>query len=1203
MTKFLGFGQLTRPDIGLIADGVQNLAEIYKSDQDTALRNVRLSPEILDIIYGLSNTISKEDLRAVSGLSSLLLPTLHLQSSTFSNINNSLDSYVNSRKAIGVDGSKNGALVKVENVMLYNGSIQCEGVTYKTKVLNPDTGLYSGASIKQTAVSTSRASLFNAEQDTIGYFNSATYTGSIRVRRRSHVNRITLNPYTFVPRAPVNESPSHKINCYVGEGDTRGARARKLGLLATKNSPLKFPCRMNVGTINIGFQDAAAPYFFGYQVQPLESRDGGIPGFLPLDPGQQLEGSTSHTVTIDVSKAGYQNSYDLYVYLYLNPDKVTSLSFSGMSITEFMRAGGKDIGLVGFNNLESLTLNGTSMQILPVWLKTLSTKLKNLNIANAGDSFIEGPLRYFDYRDSSATPSASLPFYTMVSYLTLPSKGAFINTDGDNWNGESGTYNPATHDNNNFAKYVKDLSRTAGTHFRQFGAMETLTLGNRVLGLNPRCDDVFPNLRTLNWYGGRNRAPISGTLPKINNNGNAITYNVYYSGASGSIENIGTSSTITDNTVNGACHISKYRIEGFNVQGNWWLYSSVTGNIGSAGTPASESEWDTWFSKTKSISVYYASVSVNLQPTTPWASLQSLSMYNSQGTVFKAGSPPLNIPNVPSIDLYSTPTTGPVPTLGTQANTNKLSYFRLGSQNSLTTIAESGFNYLLPTDFATNRGDAGSDHKLSSFVFYGGSLDAQARIRPYDFKHCYNLTYLFFRNSAIVGSFPYFPTKRNPSTEQKDISVDFAGSRFYDLTTISINESNSYIARDLIGIYGPSNNTSGGGCKLPDFKGFSASRLSSVVLNESLTSTYPSNWNGNLQSAGQYIFDTDGSTNAASQVTGLTVNVQVNNSGTDNEDPIYYLSGAGDYRLKVLVNDVVTTSGSSELARVINVDSTRIYLDKNPNTTATTFQFARKTQDITDWFERGFSKLNRFNARNCRLSGSINIRAGFSSIADGGSGEYALDLSRNVLTGYTEGFNRIFSGSNRRISLNLSYNNFSVAVIRDMLTELFAIEKAGGFTIVRVDLNNTKFNSTTRGYDSYRSEDLFSNTIQSIPSQTVSLTRIERIKVYETITTTAEDGTTSTETRVVGAKNVTVPGKDIGGTYYKTKTNGRQQVIEDPLGAAYAALQARNRWIVNLGNPYSPPDTTPTVTGSTYSDTTTRANSLAELGYTLDDLA
>ena len=40
MTDFLGFGQLTRPDIGLVADGVQNLAEIFKSDQDLSLIHI-----------------------------------------------------------------------------------------------------------------------------------------------------------------------------------------------------------------------------------------------------------------------------------------------------------------------------------------------------------------------------------------------------------------------------------------------------------------------------------------------------------------------------------------------------------------------------------------------------------------------------------------------------------------------------------------------------------------------------------------------------------------------------------------------------------------------------------------------------------------------------------------------------------------------------------------------------------------------------------------------------------------------------------------------------------------------------------------------------------------------------------------------------------------------------------------------------------
>lgn len=1209
MTKFLGFGQLTRPDIGLIADGVQNLAEIYKSDQDTALRNVRLNPEILDIIYGLSNTISKEDLRSVSGLSSLLLPTLALESQTFNSINNSLESYINSRQAIGTDDGINGSLVRVENVMLYNGSIQCEGVKYKTNLLNPSNGLYSGPEIKTSAVSTSRASLFNAEKEDTGYFASATYTGSIRVRRRSHVNRITLNPYTFIPRAPVNEDPSHKINCYVGSGANRSTKSRKLGLLATKNSPLKFPCRMSTGTISFGFKDASSPYFYGYQVQPLVSRDGGIPTVLPLEPKAQVEGNTSHTVSIDVSKVGYQNSYDLYVYLYLNPEKVTSLTFSGMSITEFMTAGGKDIGLVGFNNLESLTLNNTSMQILPVWLKTLSTKLKNLNIANSGDTWINGPLKWFDYRDSSLSAiNTSLPFYTMVSYLTVPKKGAMINIDGNNWNGKSGTYTPAADnstlndDDNLFARYIKNLPRTPGTHFREFNAMQTLSLGDKVYGKNPRMDDVFPDLRSLSWNGSRYRSVISGTPPKINNNGNPISYNVSETGASGSIEDIGTSTTIGDNTVNGASHISKYKIESISIAGKDYRYSSISGSIAEASV---ESEWSTWLTDTKSIGISHSNVALNLQPGSPWASLQNCNLYYSGGTTFKANSPALNCPNLGSIDLYGSPTTGPMPSLGSVANTNALSYFRIGPSNAISGISDGSFNYILPVNFATDRGNPGADHKLESFNITSASVNG--RFRKKDFIHCYNLTSLNFSVSGgITGSFPEFPTKRTPATDTKDITIEANGCRFYDFRTLDLNESNRYVARDIISIYAPSSNTSGGGSVLPDLTGLGGAdqlRISTIIFNGSLPSVYPASWSGNAQSAGKYILETDGS----SQVSGLTPNRETNGS-SDNEDNVYWLSGSGtpNLRHKVLVNDYVRASGTTtNLARVVNVDSDKIYIDADiPGSSATTFTFKRDTVDITNWFQRGFKDITRLRMSNCRLSGSINIDAGFSSVVDGNSSQKALDLSNNNITGYIQGFDRIFTGSNRKITITLSNNNFSVSVIRKMISELLDIEAQNIFTNVRVDLDNTNLNLITRSHSNYSQDQLFINTIEAISGQTISLTRTETVKVFNQVTTVNEDGSETTSTVQTGTKNITVPGKLITGIsgvtngYYQTQVNGRQQVVEDSLGVRF---NASRRWNINLGFTYSPPSTTPTVTSSAFSNPTTRTASLAALGYNPTD--
>ena len=1193
MTEFLGFGQLTRPDIGLVADGVQNLAEIFKSDQDTALRNIRLNPEILDIIYGLSNTVSKEDLRAVSGLSSLLLPTLHLEQDTFESINQSLGNYVNSRQTIGIDASNpslSGFHTKVDNVILYNGSIQCEGVTYRTKVLG--SGLYSGAENRFAAVSTSRASLFNSEQDDNGYFKTATYTGSIRVRRRSHVNRITINPNTFIPRAPITESPSHKINCYVDNGNV--GQSRKLGLLTTKNSPLKIPCRLSSGTLRLGFQDSGK-YFFGYQVQPLQSRvPGEIPGFLPLDPKAQIEANTNYNVTVDVTPTGYQNSYDLYVYFYLNPEKVTSIEFDGIGMTEFLD--GKDIGLVGFNNLESLTLKGTNIKVLPIWLKTLDTKLRVLNISGAGDSFVDSSLRYWDYRDTSATPSTSLPLFTMVSYLTVPKKGAMINEDGNDWSDASG-------DASFFAKYMKNLARTPGTHFRQFTAMETVNLGNRVYGKNPRFDDVMPGLENLNWNGSRYRAVISGTAPKINNNGKEISYSIPYSGASGSIENIGTSNTVTDNTENGACHISKYKIGNFQIRGEWYRHSSLSGNIGSAGNVANESDWNTWFTNTKSIDIAYTNVSINLQPTTAWNSLQSASLYHSAGTTFKAGSPALNCPLVTSIDLYATGTSGPMPTLGTAANTRRLEWIRIGASNSISTITDNGFEYILPEGFATDRGGT-NDHTLKEFYIQDYSIDG--RFRSKDFIHCYNLTNFYFRNAySLHGKFPQVPTKRNPETETKNISVHIGNSDFYDLSNLDINEANRYIARDLISLTAYSQNTSGGGCKLPDFTGLGgadATRIQAVSLGGSLTSTYPSNWIGNDRSTGQYIQDSDSITTVASLTPG-----RATNGTAPNIDEIFYLNGSSDLRRKILVNDSVRSSATgTELARVISVDNSRIYLDRDiAGSSAATFFFKRNTVDISNWFQNGFNDLLRFRSANCRLSGSINIRAGFGKIADSGD-QVALDLSNNFITGYTQGFDRIFSGTNRKITIYLSYNNFSIPVLRGMLDELLDEEKKLTFTNVRIDLNNTKFSASSRTYTSYTQEEIFPTSIIAASGQTISLTRTERVKTYRTETIVNEDGTETTQTIQTGTKTITVPGKEITGVagvtdgYYKTQTNGRQQIVENTLGAKFNAVR---RWNINLGFTYQAPNTTPTVTSSAYSDPTTRVASLAELGYTEADLA
>jgi hypothetical protein len=208
------------------------------------------------------------------------------------------------------------------------------------------------------------------------------------------------------------------------------------------------------------------------------------------------------------------------------------------------------------------------------------------------------------------------------------------------------------------------------------------------------------------------------------------------------------------------------------------------------------------------------------------------------------------------------------------------------------------------------------------------------------------------------------------------------------------------------------------------------------------------------------------------------------------------------------------------------------------------------------------------------------------------------------LTGYVEGFRRIFSGSNRKIVINLSSNNFSVSEVRNMLDELLEIEAERRFTNVRVDLNATKLNSS-RTYENYTQEELFPTTIEAASSQTISLKRNVRINVYQNVTTVDEDGVETTTKTVVGTKVISVPGKYISGVsgvtigYYKTQTNGRQRIIENNLGSR---LKATNRWTINLGFTYQAPNTSPSVTSTSYSNPITQAESYAEAGILASDV-
>jgi hypothetical protein len=1199
MSDFLGFSNLTRPEIGLLADGSQNLSDIFSPDRRRALSNILINPENLNLINRLSESVSREDLRTASGLSTLLLPSLHLLDEVFNkkikDILNDSTIFASPKFSLGTDAenpSLSGAFVRVPNVIIFNGSLQCESVEYRINTLGES--LFVSPERRFTSISVSRTSLFNTEQWEVGsgregYFKESSYPGTVRVRRRSHVNQIEIPLNLYIPRPTITESPSHTITLNVDNGNT--GTTIPLKLLATKNTPLKIPCRMATGSVKFTFADSQSPYFFGYQIQPTQSRTGANdPAFLPLPQISQPSGSSSFTLNIDIRQTGYQNVYDLYLYLYVNPEKVTGLEFTGINIFEFNDL--RDIGLIGFNNLEFLKLNGTSIKILPLWLKTLKNKLRVLDVSNDGDTYRSGLMGWFDIRNPLAIPNSSHPLYTVISYLTIPKRGAIVNEDGNGW---SDTL---------FEKYVLNQSRTPNTDYRVFDALTELNLGDKFFGINVRLDDVFPSLRRLSWNGKFGTGGVSGankrlfgTPPKINNNNNIIRYDISTSGAEGSILNVGTSTIITD-----PGHISQYKMEEFRVNGSFEGGIQQVSGVISQGSE----NWQEWWENTRVINISLTLASINLQPQGgTWEELQTLNLDRSGGAIFAAGSPPLKTPKLGSLAIDSTTSTGPVPSLGTAANTSELQTFSISRSNSVSTIPQapaSGptYNYILPSFFAPNRGTGEDAHKLKTFSFSESSISGRFRYK--DFKFLYNLETINVTSSGnVVGKFPEFPTKAFPEEEQKPIRVRIErGSSFYDLLSLSIDSSNRFFSRDIREIQAFNQNLAGGGTKLPNFVGTIDSQIQVVDINNCLPSRYPNTW-FSTPLRDSIVSPLDPHT----EISGLTINRSIYSSLGGiwvTEDDIYTLTGSGiDYRTRVLVGDSVSNSATGEeLARVLSVSANVIIIDRNISSPlpAVLF-FRRKDSSVSEWFKFGFTELKEFRASNCRLAGSLNIQAGFDKIAD--STAVALDLSTNLISNYLQGsFNRIFSGFNRKITVNLSRNLFSANLIRVMINEIIELDRLGRFTNCKVQLLQCKLNLNSK-YSSYSQSEIFPTSIVSAPDQVISLTRIEQIYIYNEVEQTDEEGNVSISRVIIGTRNIRVPGQFILslGKYYKTQINTMQQIVEDSLGAQYKTLRGIR---VDLDFDYISPSTAPTIVSTSYADLTTREQSVIDAGFDPQDL-
>jgi hypothetical protein len=1170
--SFNSFSQFARPDIGLISDGFQNLSEIFQSNKRDALRNILLAPESLDQIYGLSEVISREDLRSTSGLSRFLLSTLHqIDNISRDRILESLEvekRFFSPRYPLGGSGSSS---LNTPNIVIFNGAIRCQGAFYRANVINES--LFGNPTRQIVPLSTSRASVFNSVLDleNPGFYKSSSYSGSIRVRRRSHVNRIFLPESSFVRKPEILEAPSHTIQLNVGNGNTGVTTPVKL--LATKNSPVKIFCRLSRGEIKFTFTDSLAPYFFGYQIQPVTQRPNTtFVDFLQVDQVSQESGSESFTLNLDITRTGYQTVYDLYLYLYVNPGKIKEIEFKGVDIRESPDK--KDMGLIGFDNLEVLRISGGSMTILPLWLKTLSNKLRVLDLRDSGDSWKSGPMAWFDIRNPSAVPSFSHPLYTAVGYLTIPKKGPMINEDGNDWSDEK------------FRKYILNESRTPGVDFRQFTQLTELYLGDRFRGLNPNLNDVFPNLRKLDW---RSKDSEFGTflsglkLPSIKNTGALTEYNISGSGASGTIYDIGTSLDPEDDG-----YISKYRVESFNISGRISARHNITGYIGN---PAED--WSNWYLTTVSINADDTAVTINLQ-SNEWKSLTKLQFVRvnpgSSGFQFSTPSSPLRTPSLRFLDGSGSNLNGQVPSLGSSStlNTGDLRGIDFYDSRQITAVVKNGVNYLLPENFAPLR-SSGTPHRLFRINF--AFTNFAYRFRERDLINLNELSSISLFNAGFLGRFPIIPDRENPAQQTKSISISAQFSNFYDISNISINSNNPFFGRDAVLLNFRSQNVERGGARLPSFEGVPDSRIEVLLMDNTLRSTYGENWHI-PSSRGSCVRDTDPPT----EISGLSIQRIVQNTSsvwTEN-DNLYILSGVSALNTRVMVNDVVRSSAAgANLARVLSVSPTQIIIDQNiPGALPATLFFFRRTVDITDWFSQGFSSLVTFSARSCRLSGSLNLRPSLPSLT-------SLNFSGNSIANYTVGsLSKIFLGNSRTITVDLSNNNLSIESIRSIISETIQLDSQGRFRNCNVRIGFNKLDSDVK-YINYTQTEIFATEVRKGPDVITSLFRNEEFYVYETVVSFNEFGEQTTTQNVTGTRIVQIPGVLVDGIYYKTVVNETQITVESSLAIGFKNLSGIR---VNLGFNYVSPPPNSTITSTSYTNQTTRNQSIIEVGLNPQDL-
>ena len=555
-TNFFSFLKQTRSPIGLV--DIYNLSEIYDSDQRDALDNLLLPPEGLDQIFGLAKEgVIKEDIRLIGGLNSPVIDSLGLFDEVKPRISFDLSTYVRIGASLGEPGKQSFVTdSQSANLITFQGGLAAKNIEFNYLNLNGE--------VRTTSVSTSRESLFNSLADSEGNYTEASYPGLLRVRRRGHYNTIKLNKKLFVQKTSIVESPGASINIpvYMKTGDADPS-VTVLKAYATKNSPFAIPIKVDsTGSFKLRNTGNGAPnesYYFGFEVK--RKKDGLVIKSSAYD-GNNTEPRPDE-VDEEFNLSGTPGAgQDCILYIYCTPSLITELELTRLGIKEDL---GKDIGLVGFDNLKVLNIGNNSLQNIPVWLKVNYKTLESLRLSS-NPYWNNGPVQYFDWQASTGKDGSgggSAPILSAVQILAYSGYNSTDSGGGTDTTGKikdyDGTLNNVIDGSQNegattdASRFVQIRHReidgstpvcgvTDANGFRVFSVLKTLELNSSFYLKNADFSKVFPALQNLQLgRGGDGAERVQGHLPRISRaSGEKIVYNLnHQDNAGGPIKYVG----------------------------------------------------------------------------------------------------------------------------------------------------------------------------------------------------------------------------------------------------------------------------------------------------------------------------------------------------------------------------------------------------------------------------------------------------------------------------------------------------------------------------------------------------------------------------------------------------------------------------------------------------------------------------------------